>query len=153
MDKLKIKTAIQIRKPVEQVFEAVIDPEKMSNYFISNGSGRMEEGQEISWKFPEFEEEAVIQVVEVTQHEYVSFQWQGAAGKSLLVEMTFLELPGDSTLLRITEGEMIPDEGGIKWLGQNTEGWANFLACLKAYLEYGINLREGAFDFMKQKGS
>jgi dihydrofolate reductase len=23
----------------------------------------------------------------------------------------------------------------------NTEGWANFLACLKAYLEYGINLR------------
>lgn len=24
-----------------------------------------------------------------------------------------------------------------------------FLACLKAYLEYGINLGKGAFDFMK----
>ena len=39
---------------------------------------------------------------------------------------------------------------GIEWLGRNTEGWANFLACIKAYLEYGINLREGAFDFMKE---
>lgn len=33
----------------------------------------------------------------------------------------------------------------------NTEGWANFLACLKAYLEYGINLRKGAFDFLSDK--
>jgi hypothetical protein len=32
----------------------------------------------------------------------------------------------------------------------NTEGWANFLACMKAYLEYGIQLRKGAFDFMRK---
>ncbi len=25
----------------------------------------------------------------------------------------------------------------------------DFLACLKAYFEYGINLRKGAFDFRK----
>jgi len=43
------------------------------------------------------------------------------------------------------------DEAGIKWLKSNTEGWANFLACLKAFLEYGINLRKGAFDFMRQE--
>ena len=41
------------------------------------------------------------------------------------------------------------NEAGIKQLMGQTEGWANFLACLKAYLEYGINLRKGAFDFMK----
>ena len=40
------------------------------------------------------------------------------------------------------------NEAGIKWLKGNTEGWANFLACLKAWLEYGIHLRKGAFDFM-----
>jgi len=38
---------------------------------------------------------------------------------------------------------------GIQWFGGNTEGWANFLACLKAYLEFGINLRKGGFDFMR----
>lgn len=33
---------------------------------------------------------------------------------------------------------------------QTTGGWSNFPACLKAWLEYGINLRKGAFDFLKQ---
>jgi len=61
--------------------------------------------------------------------------------------------PKDSnaTLVTITEKSMDNDEAGIKWLKGNTEGWANFLACLKAYLEYGINLRKGAFDFMKNE--
>lgn len=38
----------------------------------------------------------------------------------------------------------------IKWLSGNSFGWSNFLACLKAYLEYNINLRKGAFEFMKK---
>ena len=40
--------------------------------------------------------------------------------------------------------------GGVKQvkLKGYTAGRANFLACLKAYLEYGINLRKVAFDFM-----
>jgi hypothetical protein len=50
----------------------------------------------------------------------------------------------------VTEKSRDKDEAGLKWLMQNTEGWANFLACLKAWLEYGINLRKGAFDFLKQ---
>lgn len=150
MNELEIKTAIQISKLPKEVFEAIVDPEKMSNYFISEGSGRMEEGKTVKWKFPEFDESAAIKVVEVTPDEYISFQWEGAKNKVLLVEMTLLEMPGNSTLLRITEGTMENTEAGIKWLAQNTEGWANFLACLKAYLEYDINLRKGAFDFMKQ---
>ena len=62
--------------------------------------------------------------------------------------MTLSTGENDSTVLTITEKSREPDEAGIKWLKSNTEGWANFLACLKAYLEYGINLRKGAFDFM-----
>ncbi len=45
---------------------------------------------------------------------------------------------------------MEANEMGLQWFGGNTEGWANFLACLKAYLEFGINLRKGGFDFMKK---
>jgi hypothetical protein len=52
----------------------------------------------------------------------------------------------DATFVTVTEKNRDHNEAGIKWLKQNTEGWANFLACLKAYLEYGINLRKGAFD-------
>lgn len=150
MEKLKINAALQVQKDIHEVFEAIVDPEKMTHYFISEGSGRMEEGKELEWKFPEFEERASVNVVEVTENEYVSFQWEGTDGEKLLVEITLLEMPGNSTLVKVTEGEMPLDEKGVKWLAQNTEGWANFLACMKAYLEYGINLRRGAFDFMRQ---
>ena len=149
MDQLQIQANIQIGKPVSEVFGAIVDPEKMSNYFISESTGRMEEGKAVEWKFPEFEDWAPVKVVQVTPNEYISFQWKGPGDKDLLVELTLLEMPDKSTLVKITEGKMPNDEAGIKWLGQNSEGWANFLACLKAYLEYGINLRKGAFDFMK----
>ncbi|WP_189602797.1 SRPBCC domain-containing protein [Salinimicrobium marinum] len=151
MKELQIKTALQISRHPKDVFEAIVDPEQMSNYFISESSGRMEEGKALEWKFPEFEEWAAIKVVEITPGEYISFQWEGAKDTTLLVEMTLLEMSENSTLLKITEGNMQNTDAGIKWLAQNTEGWANFLASLKAYLEYDINLRKGAFDFLKQK--
>ena len=32
---LQVKTQLEIAKPVHQVFEAIVDPEKMSHYFNS----------------------------------------------------------------------------------------------------------------------
>lgn len=43
MEFLEINTSLQIDKPAEEVFEAVVNPEHMKNYFISESSGRMEE--------------------------------------------------------------------------------------------------------------
>jgi len=144
---LEIKVALQILKPVNEVFEAIVDPAKMSNYFISKGSSRMENGKEITWKFPEFDMKVPIKVDKIEKNKFISFYWEND-GVDLLVEMTLTPRGISSTLVNITEKSRKNDEAGIKWLQGNTEGWANFLACLKAYLEYGINLRKGAFDFM-----
>ena len=43
------------------------------------------------------------------------------------------------------------NEENLKWVLENTAGWANFLACMKAYIEYGIQLRKGAYEFMRNK--
>lgn len=146
---LEIKTALQIQKPIDEVFEAIVNPEKMKNYFISKSSGRIEEGKVITWKFPEFDIESPIRVGRIEENKFISFYWD-TNSKELLVEI-FLSSPSmDSTLITVTEKSMDNDEEGINWLKGNTEGWANFLACLKAYLEYGINLRKGGFDFLKQ---
>ncbi len=144
---LEVKAAIQIVKPVNEVFEAIVDPAKMSNYFISHGSGRMENGKEITWKFPEFDQLSPIKVDKIEKDKYISFYWEND-GVDLLVEITLSHTGDSSTVVNITEKSRKNDEAGIKWLKSNTEGWANFLACLKAWLEYGINLRKGAFDFM-----
>lgn len=147
---LEIKAALQILKPAGEVFEAIVDPVKMSHYFISKGSGRMEEGKQIMWRFPEFDMEFPVRIGKLEKNKYISFYWD-MDGLELFAEMTLTIRDKNSTLVTITEKGRENDEAGIKWLKGNTEGWANFLACLKAYLEYGINLRKGAFDFMSDK--
>jgi uncharacterized protein YndB with AHSA1/START domain len=147
---LGIKTALQILKPVNDVFEAIVDPDKMSKYFISKSSGRMEDGKQLMWKFPEFDMEFPIRVGKIERDKYISYSWD-VDGIELLVEMTLKPHGNNSTVITVTENSRNIDEAGIKWLMGNTEGWANFLACLKAYLEYGINLRKGAFDFLTDK--
>ena len=44
-EKLEINVAMQIQKPINEVFEAIVNPEKMSNYFISESTGRMEKAK------------------------------------------------------------------------------------------------------------
>lgn len=148
-DRLEINCAMQIQKPIHEVFEAIVNPEKMNNYFIATSTGTMEEGKNLIWKFPEFDFECLVKVGKVESNKYVSFYWENS-GVDLLVEISLSEKENNSTLVTITEKSMENNEIGLKWLSGNSFGWSNFLACLKAYLEYGINLRKGAFDFMKQ---
>ncbi len=144
---LAIKTKIQILKPAQEVFEAIINPDKMCNYFIAKGSAVMDSEETVIWSFPEFDGEFPVKVQQVKPNSFISFYWDNESVETL-VEIT-LEAVGDNTLVTVTEKEMPNTKAGISWLKGNTEGWANFLACLKAYTEYGINLRKGAFDYMK----
>jgi uncharacterized protein YndB with AHSA1/START domain len=146
---LEIKTALQIQKPIAEVFEAIVNPDQMCQYFISKSSGRMEEGKELIWSFPEFDLEFPVRIGKIEQDQSISYYWK-INEEELLVEITLTIKENNSTLVSVTEKSRNNDEAGIKWLKGNTEGWANFLACLKAYLEYGINLRKGGFDFLKQ---
>jgi uncharacterized protein YndB with AHSA1/START domain len=146
IETLEVKAALVMLKPVHEVFEAIVDPAKMTNYFISKSNGRIEEGKKLIWKFPEMDMEFPVRVAKVEKDKYISFYWNDMDGRELLVEMTLLPKSSDFTFVTVTEKSRENDEAGIKWLKGNTEGWANFLACLKAYLEYGINLRKGAFD-------
>lgn len=146
---LEINVAMQIQKPINEVFEAIINPDKMKNYFISESNGVMKSGAKLIWKFPEFDFECPVEVVDVRLNEIISYYWENS-GKKLLVEIKLSERENNSTLVSISEKGMENNETGLKWLSGNSFGWSNFLACLKAYLEYNINLRKGAFDFMKK---
>ena len=148
---LEIQAALQILKPTHDVFEAIVDPAKMSHYFISESTGRMEAGKLLTWRFPEFDMDVPVRIGKIEADSYISYYWDAEDGKALFVEMTLAAKDSNSTVVTITEKSRDNDEAGIKWLKGNTEGWANFLACLKAYLEYGINLRKGAFDFRGDK--
>ena len=106
----------------------------------------MEEGKSLIWNFPEFDADAPVKVGKIIANELITFYWE-INGVEVEVNMQLEQKPDGSTVVHITEKEMDNNDAGINWLKGNTEGWANFLACLKAYLEYGINLRKGAFGF------
>jgi uncharacterized protein YndB with AHSA1/START domain len=144
--KLEIKVGLKMLKPVNLVFEAIADPEKMSHYFISKSTGRMEEGKTVTWQFPEFDMEFPVRVTSTVPNKSISYYWNDMDGTETLVEITLKPMEHEETFVSVTEKSRDNDDAGINWLKRNTEGWANFLACLKAYLEYGINLRRGAFD-------
>ncbi|MGZ3848494.1 MAG: SRPBCC domain-containing protein [Flavisolibacter sp.] len=143
---LQIKASLKIQKPVQEVFEAIADPSKMSHYFISKSSGRMEEGKTLIWQFPEMDMQIPVRIQKIEKDRFLSFEWDDVDGSSTLVTLHLEPIQERETFVRITEGTKEGNEAGIAWLQRNTEGWANFLACLKAWLEYGINLRKGAFD-------
>lgn len=150
MEKITAKASIQIRKPIHEVFEAIVDPNKMSHYFIKGSTGRLETGRTVQWTFPEFPDSFPVTGKTIEADSYISFDWSGGTAGQL-VEIHLSTYRDSATVVKITEHEMNNDQDGILIMMRQTEGWANFLACLKAYLEYGINLRTGAFDFMFQQ--
>jgi uncharacterized protein YndB with AHSA1/START domain len=144
---LEIKTGIKIVKPEHEVFEAIVDPSKMSKYFLSSSTGRMEEGKTLIWKFPELDMEFPIRVDKIKNDKYISYYWNDMEDNTEThVEITLEPREGNMTFVSVTEKSRDNNEKGIKWLKGNTEGWTSFLACLKAWLEYGINLRKNAID-------
>jgi uncharacterized protein YndB with AHSA1/START domain len=145
---LTAKASIQVNKPTAVVYEAVVNPLHMSQYFIRDSTGIMLENTTVTWRFPEFDDAFPVHIIATEPNKTIIFNWSGQESQQT-VRLTFTALNDESTLLKIEEGPIMTDEEGVITYGRQTEGWANFLACLKAYVEYGINLRKGAFDFMK----
>jgi len=143
---LDIKTQINIQKPINEVYEAIMNPDKLSVYFIGSSTGRMEEGKTLTWTFPEFDAKFAIRVDKIQKDKHISYYWDDTDGTKTLVEINLTKRNEKDTHVEVLEKSRENDMAGLKWLRGNTEGWANFLACLKAYLEYGINLRKGCFE-------
>ena len=141
-ERIKAKVQMGILKPAHEVFEAIVDPEKMNKYFISTSTGRMESAKTLNWSWDDFDASHEVRVKEVEKDKLVSFTWEGSDVECLVV--ITLEPKGENqTMVKITESDWPADFEGAKMCMGQVEGWTNFLCCLKAYLEYDVNLRVG----------
>jgi uncharacterized protein YndB with AHSA1/START domain len=140
----KFQVQLKIRKPVAEVFEAVVKPDKLSGYFVQNASGPLVEGTTVKWKFAEAKQPFDIIARHVIKNERIVFEWPtNEGGYNTRVEMAFKALDDGSTLVQIAESGWRPTPEGIKSSYDNAGGWMHMLCSMKAYLEYGINLRAG----------
>ena len=139
----KFQVQLKIRRPVEQVFDAVIDSKKLTGYFIQASSGPLREGTTVKWSFAEAPEPLDVIVQSVRENEAIVFDWPTQRGYNTRVEMEFKALDSANTMVLIRESGWIADDPGIELSYGNAGGWMHMLCCLKAYLEYQINLRAG----------
>jgi uncharacterized protein YndB with AHSA1/START domain len=141
----KFRVQLKIRKPVGEVFDGVVNPKKLSGYFVQKASAPLLEGTTVKWMFSEFPDQLHDVVVrKVVKDERLEFEWEAAGGGyNTLVEMTFKPLDADNTMVQVSESGWKEDAEGIKASYGNCGGWMHMIACLKGYLEYNINLRAG----------
>ncbi|HUE79741.1 MAG TPA: SRPBCC domain-containing protein [Sphingomicrobium sp.] len=157
---LKFRVAARIAKPVHEVFEAVADPQQLSRYFTTGGAkGRLETGATVTWEFHDYPGVFPVEVVEVVPDEKIVLRWDAAEGDQAIatggeittadykikVTMTFSPLDGGRTLVEIREEGWRETQGALDASYGNCHGWTQMICAMKAWLEHGINLREGMY--------
>jgi uncharacterized protein YndB with AHSA1/START domain len=140
----RFEVQLKIQKPVEEVFEGVVNPKKLSGYFTRTASGPIVAGTTVKWSFPEFPEEFPVKVREVVKNQRIVLEWEASErGYDTKVEMIFKRLDDSATMVQIRESGWRETPKGIESSYGNCGGWMHMMCCLKGYLEYGINLRAG----------
>ncbi|MDF9760051.1 uncharacterized protein YndB with AHSA1/START domain [Peribacillus simplex] len=138
----QITTKFKIGKPTNEVFEAIVNPKKIGNFWFSSSSERWEQGRTLTLRYNEYDAEVVIHVLEVEENRKIVYSWGGNAQETV-VTITLKELDNTSSIIEVNESGLKEDDPEIikKMIGQK-EGWVYTLTCLKGYLESGVtNLR------------
>ena len=148
---MKFQVQLKIQGPIENVFDAVHDPGKLSGYFTNGGaSAPLSEGTTVEWRFADNPGDADIiapvNVMQVIPNELIVLEWKGAVDHDTRVEMSFEKTGPAETLVKISESGW--RETDVDHSYGNCFGWSFMITALKAYVEYGINLRKGAFTGM-----
>ena len=138
----------KINRPVGDVFKAVVEREHLVNYFTDQSSGNLSAGDRVVWHWQGWGDHPVTvrSVEENRRIELVlnSKDWNKTRDDAYDVQVIFEFEESDEggTILSISESGWRTDEEGLKGSHDNCGGWMHMTSCLKAYLEYGVDLRK-----------
>ena len=127
-----------IRRPVAEVFEAIIDPAITTKFWFTHGSGRLDGGKEVRWEWRMYGISTTATVSEIARNEKIVMQW---GDPPTTVVWTFTEMPDDATFLEVRNfGFAGNGDQQVKEAVGSTDGFALMLAGAKAWLEQGLTL-------------
>lgn len=136
------RASMLIRKPVEEVFEALVNPEITSKFWFTKGSSRLEEGKEVTWEWEQFGVSGTVAVTGIRKNERIRFKWEAEEeGAFRTVEILFEPRSPDTTFVSAVESGFKKDDSQlVEKISGQTEGWTLVLSNMKAWLEFGIEL-------------
>lgn len=138
--KVNVKDVILI--PNEEVFDAIVNPTRITKYFASAVVGNMAAGEKVKWIFEDVGIELEIKVLKLVKNKSITFEWE-ASGKLATVTIELSTKDANKTEIRIQESSFELNKGDVQRAMLQTQGWTDFICSLKAYLYIGINLRKG----------
>ena len=151
LTELSFSVSGRVSRPISETYEAVADPTQLSHYFTTGGArGRLESNADVTWDFADLPGRVPVTVIEASAPDRIVIEWGGenAAGGAGTTRTTFEFTAiddGARTLVTITEQSWQATTDGAKSAFGNCEGWTGMLVAMKAWLEHGINLRDGFY--------
>lgn len=143
---LNVETQLQINRSSAEVFEAIVDPARMACYFITSGTGRLDAGEPVIWSWADHNDARLtITPLEIEKDRRIVFAW-AATGRDTRVTIELLPAESGTTTVAVCENGWPLDKDGAGHSLMQMQGWMHMLCCLKAYLEFQINLRAGSSD-------
>ena len=127
-----------IRRPVAEVFEAIVDPAVTTKFWFTHGSDRLDSGKEVRWEWRMYGVSTTAKASEIVRNERIVMQW---SDPPTTVVWTFNEMPGDATFLEVRNfGFAGTGDEQVKEAIGSTGGFTLVLAGAKAWLEQGLTL-------------
>jgi len=134
------KTGMLIRRPVAEVFEALVNPDITTKFWFTKSSGRLEAGKQAQWKWDMYDISIPVTAKAIEPNKRIVIEWPGYSGLST-VEWIFVPQEDGATFVSITEAGFTGDgDELVKQVTDSTQGFTLVLAGLKALLEHNIQL-------------
>lgn len=130
-----VKAEMMIRKPVEEVFEAFVDPEVTTKFWFTKSSGKLEAGKRVRWEWEMYGVGDDIVVTSIEPNERILIESEDGT----LAEFVFTPRTANETVVTITNSGFTGDGDQIVSHAMDSMGGYTMVLCgLKAYLEHGV---------------
>jgi uncharacterized protein YndB with AHSA1/START domain len=148
----RAETAMLIRRPVSEVFEAFVDPEVTTKFWFTDSTGRLEYGKEVEWTWKMYNITAVVLVKQLVRDEVIVIEWGPKGAPRSRAAWTFEAQDAQATFVSIVmDGFAGNEEEVFHNLIGSVGGFCWVLAGLKAWLEHEIRLNVVRDRFPKGK--
>ncbi|MFC0425873.1 MULTISPECIES: SRPBCC family protein [Chryseobacterium] len=136
--KIFVQAQMLIRKPIQEVFEAFINPEITTNFWFTKSTGKLEEGKTIIWEWEMYNAKSEVKVLQIIPNQLIKTEW-GLFSNN--VDYEFKEMEKGTLVIIKSYGYSEKGDELLSVINDNTGGFTTVLDGCKAYLEHGINLK------------
>lgn len=132
-----VKAEMMIRKPVNDVFQAFIEPSTTTKFWFTKSSGRLEKGKHVRWEWEMYGVSDNIFVKDIEENKRIFIE----SSDGTTVEWIFTPRNEQETMVSILNSGFSGNGDEIVARAIDSMGGYTMVLCgLKAYLEHSIIL-------------